>query len=228
MTWLLLVGVALASSAMGAAILCQGIPDVTALSPDGCYVPVGTNDVTFNNFQVIPGGGGITDLTVGITSYNLTGGNVNLQFSIGQIVGTPTAGDFKLLYQVNGPTTGVDLHFQGSQLTPGSLDNVTITEVACTEAFANNTTCNGTTLANLIGSSFGNTVNLSQSFDFFTGGAVSEADTVFIKKDIQFNNAALSEFTNSHAVPEPLTLSMMGLGLLGVGLLGRRRRLGKQ
>jgi hypothetical protein len=53
---------------------------------------------------------------------------------------------------------------------------------------------------------------------------------VFINKDIQFNGfMAMSEVTNSHlsGVPEPMTLSMMGIGLLSLGLL-RRRQAGKK
>jgi hypothetical protein len=48
--------------------------------------------------------------------------------------------------------------------------------------------------------------------------------TIYIKKDIQLGpGAAISDFVNSHHVPEPVTLSLTGLGLLAAGWLGRRR-----
>lgn len=44
-----------------------------------------------------------------------------------------------------------------------------------------------------------------------------------IRKDIQFGSGArLSDFTNSHEIPEPSTYLLMGTGLLAVGFARRR------
>jgi hypothetical protein len=49
--------------------------------------------------------------------------------------------------------------------------------------------------------------------------AVLPAGTDFVYKDVN----GVSEFAQT-VVPEPMTLSMMGIGLLGLGLLRRRAR----
>jgi opacity protein-like surface antigen len=109
--------------------------------------------------------------------------------------------------------TGIDASYAGP--------DGTITETA----FANDSTCAGPT---------GCTTVLSQLFDGHNNGNVDvfgnpatfgPVSSIVISKDI--DDLQFSEFTDSvtvSSVPEPMTLSMMGAGLLGLSLISRRRK----
>jgi hypothetical protein len=219
-------GVLMAPSAKAATVLCtSGITNVvTTLGPglNSCDV-TGALNVLFSNFQVSP-----TTATVGIDTTSMVVGNeINLGFQLsGVILDASGNFDIHLLYTVTGGISGIDLSFQATNLTGHTGGNVTMTETACTVAFASPTGgCTGTTLASIAAISSGVIPNLATANATF-----GTTQTVFINKDIQFNGfMAMSEVTNSHlsGVPEPMTLSMMGIGLLSLGLL-RRRQAGKK
>lgn len=223
----MILGVSALASA--ATLNCAGITDVASNGAGGLGPASGNNcsvtgapSILFSNFTV-SASAGFTAATIGIQnnppgSTGVIAGNVILlDFQIGGVIGpgAPLNGDILLQYQVTGGLHGVDMTFQA---TPGNGGgNITITEVVCTVAFVNNA-CPDVTLANYVVSSNGSPANGSAAF--------ASTSPVFIKKDIQFNNATMSEFINSHAadIPEPVTVSLVGFGLLGVGLIGRRVR----
>jgi len=151
---------------------------------------------------------------------------------------TNDLGDIELQYEVTGGLNGVDIILQASPNVniPGGA--VVVTEVACTAAFVSGV-CSGETLANYSVSSSGGVAMASQ-VPWLTCGAPGAPSTpnclaslpysgpVYIKKDLAFDGATTSELVNSHVelitAPEPVTLSLMGFGLLGLGLMGRRLR----
>jgi hypothetical protein len=213
------VALAMASTA-SAAELCAGVTDVTTVGSAGCYDP-GDPSLIFSNFVVSVSGA--TSVVVGIPASSTGGGNVDLEFQL-SIAGetVPGSADVELSYTVTGGLGGIDDNFQASPL--GSGGSVTITEIACSVPFLS-TGCPlpaSDTLANYAGVSTGQVVSDSATF---AAGIVSP---VYIKKDIDYSDAAMSEFTNSQftGVPEPMTFSLIGAGLLGLGFMGRRR-LGK-
>jgi len=203
-------------------VSCLGVSDVTAggLGLGGgnnCDVAPATG-VLFSNF-VVSASAGFTGSTIGISSLltNVTAGEINLVFQIANAPITATNGDVILTYEVTGGIQGVDMNFQATPGTGGG--GVTITETACSSAFVGGR-CSGTTLANFFETSTGGVASGSAAF--------APTGDVWIQKDLTYENAKMSQFENSHAtVPEPMTLSMMGLGLLGLGLM-RRRQQGKK
>jgi hypothetical protein len=221
---LAVLAVATASAALASAttLNCAGVADVASDGSSGLGTTSGNNcnvtgaaSILFSNFSDSFTGGasgavGISSLT---SLTNVSGNSVNL----GLQFPSPTGGngDILLFYTVTGGISGIDLQVQAAPLTLGG--SITVTETACGVAFSAGT-CSDV-LGQITGSTSGTTImNLSQTF--------STTGTVFIKKDIGFANANDSEFQNSQltGVPEPMTLSLVGAGLLGIGLIGRKLR----
>jgi len=204
-------------------IAYSGISDVTTIAAaGGCTVP--GSSLLFDNF-IVSATSGFTSVTVGISGppalgTGVFGPDVDLAFQIGALEGpgVPDLGDIELAYTVTGGIIGLDLAVQASPVIPGG--SLTVTEYACTAAFVGGV-CSGTTLANLYVTSSGLPATNSE---FFTTAYTGE---VYILKDLSYDGATTSSLINSQiisAVPETATFSMMGAGLLGLGLVRRRTR----
>ncbi len=174
--------------------------------------------LTFSNFQAVDAGN-TTGLEINLVSATVDdAGMVLLNFN-------PSLNllnqDLWFYFQVDGGVTQVDL-------TNGGTINTSIQETACSTAIGAGNGCTG-------GSAYllGNTplVAGGQQATVFSDvfGATSP---VYIYKDISTGHTGTTHMTSFSqsfhtAVPEPMTLSMMGLGLLGLGLM-RRRQAGKK
>jgi hypothetical protein len=212
---IILIAMALGAVGIHAGNVCDGGPgtsvdvysDVTLTSStvlaldsaDSCTV----GNYTFSNFQVASGAG--VNFIAPNTGFSLTvvvGGALDsneAEFEFSNL----GAGDIQLYYTITG---GVP------DMTLGSGTTNSVSEVICSIAFAvPNSTCGGSTL--------GAVSPLDTNGSTYASTLVNPANEDFIVNNI-FGGSEIFE----SIAPEPMTLTLMGVGLAGIGLLGHRRR----
>jgi hypothetical protein len=207
---------AISSVARGGPVSCDPtVANVLTLGSAGCQVT--GSALIFSNFTVTPSGG-LTSANVGLADTagtGVAGSDVDLgfQLSLGFSNVSDPIGDLLLFYTVTGGITGIDLAIQGSPAVQGGY--IQVTEVACSVPFT--TACPTVdTLANYVATSLNGSAAFMQA-------VFASTSPVYIKKDLNFEGATTSEFTNGQLSPEPMTFSLMGVGLLGLGIFSRRR-----
>ncbi len=213
------VAVCLSSSTATASVACTSFLGASVLLvntavPPGCTV----GNFTFSNFAVGLAGGSGTPL-VQISGINDPGvGGTGLNFN-------PNLG--------SGHTV-TDLHFLFEVTANSGLISI------ISEYLANNGTGLGgigERICDNAGVSLGGTCTGSQiaTLSALSGGSTSVTfpgqQSVWVWKDISINNPLIDtnssfdqNFGSSSSVPEPMTLSMMGAGLLGLSLISGRRK----
>jgi|HubBroStandDraft_5_1064220.scaffolds.fasta_scaffold23199_3 hypothetical protein len=216
----ILIALALGSASMFATSTCSG-PDSSgsgvgsfvmiysgvALGPSTVLTPDSADSCSigsyvFSNFQVAGGAGDnfTAGPTTGFTLDAIVSAAGTLEFSFTNLGG----GDIELYYTI---TSGVP----NMLLQAGTTSSVS--EVICATAFtAPNSTCGGTPL-NLT-TPFGVTSLNPSSLTL-----VTPANEDFVVKDITGGSEIFQTI-----IPEPMTLSLMGIGLVGIGFFGRKLR----
>ncbi len=162
------------------------------------------DNYTFNNFSLTATTGfpGNTNFSMGLGGGGTSAAAGILDFGYTLLTGSE---DVRLVYSL---TPGIP----GMTLAVGTGG---VSEIVCDSA---GVTAGGSCLGSVIGSSGGSITGGNHTT--ITIGASSQD---WIVKDI---GSGGSEFSQS-IIPEPMTLTLLGAGLLGLGALGRRRRLRK-
>jgi hypothetical protein len=190
-----------------------------------------TGTLTFSNFSWAPGGTntptaasvGVTPITTGVDGFSFNPA-LSVNNSGGGPAFTAQSADLTVFYTVTGSNiTDLELGFNGGFSGAGSSE---VTEMYCL-GFASLSGCNVSHPAGEIQVT-NPPANFSQSVTFAPVGVLA------ISKDIEVQTgptgsagqASISTVSNQYSVPESASLTLLGLGLLGLAV-AKRSKLGQ-
>jgi len=184
--------------------LIAGATGTISASPSDTNEPCTIGQLTFSNFSYDIDTGSFTVAPPAVSTIiaSQTGSVVTFEFN----PNLAASSDLELEFQITGGISGASLSFNGT-------GNGFVNEVICSVFTATGICAPGNTIATL------NVTSASQS----AIASFANQGSVWIFKDINSGNAPYSEINQQYIVPEPMTLSLLGAGLLGLGLLRRKQ-----
>ncbi len=212
---LLMAGLLAASSlAVVAAPLCSASTGVSVNTlTSGCEL----GPYLFDNFNWTDangsGGGPVTILSVGpgaaISSWDLV---------FGTSLGSTVTEDLHFTFRVS-TLNGLAGIYQTALSASGSGSGSHVAERGCTTVIDQDAgTCSGTVL-------YDYTAFAGQTLALTPNAGNTGVSELFIWKDLNSDvRGSLTSFTESFQTPEPMSMSLFGTGLLGLGLIRKRRK----
>ena len=199
------------SASVVAAPLCNSVlgSNVTTLTL-GCEL----GSYLFDNFAVTLATPGTISGPILLTGTTVDSANSIFSLIFDPQLGGPTTEDFHFTFRVS-TLNGTPGIYQTGLAASGSGQGSHVQERGCTTVMNQSGICAGTILYDYVAFA-GQTVALTPN----TG--VSQ---MFIWKDVNSDaNGTLTSFTESFQTPEPMSITLFGAGLLGLGLIRKRRK----
>jgi hypothetical protein len=202
-------------AANAAPVTCYS--NVISLTPGGTSPTLTCGGLTFSNFQVSNfSGENASRLDINSVSYDSATGEVVLA----ENPNLGSGGHLNLFYTVTGPLVGIDLTVLGTMATV--IERACANPIPTLGALANScTNVAQTTSASPIGAVTVHTEDMNQPISV----AFPQVNTAYMYKDIGAATGggltAMNESFKS-AVPEPVTMMLVGSALIGLALVRRR------
>jgi hypothetical protein len=183
--------------------LIAGAPNTISNPAPDTNEPCTVLPLTFDNFSYNLNTGSFTTGTPTVSTIvaSLIGSVVHFSFNPNLAAGS----DLGLEFRVTGGVEGVALSYNGT-------GSGFVNEVVC-KVFAVGGICDPAQTLAIINVNSGNT---------FSSATFASQGTVWIFKDINSGSSPFSEVDQAFQTPEPMTFSLLGAGLLGLGLLRRK------